>query len=212
MTTRHLLVSFGLLLASLPASAATLISNLPLAGNQINNDFAIANNLAAGFSLASGTDYNLTSATLALQVFPAATSVQVTLYGGSSTAPSGLALVTFTNPSFGSGAQSYAFTPTSAFTLVGGSNYWLVLEGDGSTQNSVTWNSNAPGVTATGIATFLGQTTGAGLPPTTAFTGTNRWGFQIDGDPITTGTVPEPSTYVLITTGLGAFFLRRSRQ
>lgn len=210
MKELYLLGVVSVLLAVSPAQATPLISNLPCCGQITNLTAAIANNLAAGFALPAGTDYSLTSVTLNMSVFTGG-SVILTLHGGSASAPSGAALAAFDNPNFPSGAATpYTFTPSSPFTLLANTNYWLVLQGDGNTQNTVNWNSAQPGLTPTGIATFLGQTSDSGFPPTTATTSANRFAFQVDGE-VVTSDVPEPGTYTLLATGLAAMCWRRRR-
>lgn len=198
----------SLALASMPrpASATTLIANLPQSVGAFNSDFAINNNLAAGFGMPAGGDYFLDSLTLQMTVFSSFTFAAVSLYEGSDLAPSGTAVATFTNPTFTNGVTSpYVFVPTASFTLLSSTNYWIVLEGDGATLNSVNWDSSSPSVTATGLATFLGQTIGESLPPTTTFAPARRFSFQVDGT-----AVPEPSTGLLaVLAALGCLIARR---
>ena len=56
-------------------------------------------------------------------------------------------LLTFTNPVFGIGTQSYTFNSPSAFSLASGTTYWLVLH---SITGYITWQGNLPSLTPTG--------------------------------------------------------------
>lgn len=200
------------LLAATSAQGAVIISNLPCCGQITVQNAAISNNLAAGFVMPAGQDYSLNSITMQMTVFPGAFGISVTLHGGSATAPSGGALLTLDNPVFGSGSTAYTFTPLSVFTLLADTNYWIVLQGDGNTQNTVNWNSALNGVTPTGLATFLGQTADANFPPTTAFVSPYRFAFEVNADPISNNPVPEPSTWALMSAGSALLYALRRRK
>jgi hypothetical protein len=75
---------------------------------------------------------------------------------GSTTAPGTNALLTFTAPAPSTTAiQDFTFTPSSSFTLAGGTSYWLVMRGV--TGSNVDWRGSSPPIVPTGIATYGGQ-------------------------------------------------------
>jgi hypothetical protein len=136
------------------ASAATLIGNY---SNGSNAGYTIdtAQGIVTGFTLPTGSNYNLDD--IKLRLFGYNSSVDTPLlqiYADStkaSTNPNGAALqsVTFTNPTSTSDAiGDFTFTPTSAFTFLADTRYWLSLS---NSTNSFAWMYNTP-TTPTGIS------------------------------------------------------------
>jgi len=189
---------------ALPSFAATLIGNYP---QSIPNEnlAAVNNNVSNGFILPAGIAYTLYSVTIEMLVYSTFTSVHLDLYGGTATGPTGASLVSLVDPGLVAGANSdppkaYTFTPVSLFTLQPSTNYWLVLDGAGSDAAAVYWSGSLPGVTPSGIATFLG-TNAVSRPPDWIST------FQVDGTPA----VPEPATAALLVAGAALLWVRRGR-
>ena len=79
------------------------------------------------------------------------------LYGSDSGGnPTGPELVGFTIPVLTDGTTNITFLPSSAFTLLQSSTYWLVASGTSPTPVGINWITSAPGITPTGIATSVG--------------------------------------------------------
>jgi len=187
---------------ALPAFAATLIGNYPQSVGS-ENLAAVTNNVSNGFILPAGNAYTLDSVTIEMLVYSTFTSVHFDLYGGTASGPTGASLVALVDPGLTAGANSdppkaYTFTPVSLFTLQPSTNYWLVLDGAGADSAAVYWSGSSPGVTPSGIATFLG-TNAVSLPSGWIST------FQVD----TTLATPEPSTVILLGTAIAPMELRR---
>ena len=84
---------------------------------------------AVGFTM-GGQSYGLDSVTLRLmEQVGSSSTLSVELFGGTSSSPSGPALVDFNSAPIPSLAGNVTFTPTSAFMLQGGSSYWLEAVG-----------------------------------------------------------------------------------
>ena len=215
MKNSTLFGALALSLTAFTAPGAVIISNLPF-GNPgiVSNAFAVNLNVAAGFSMPAGPNYSLDSVTLELTLFSSFSGVTVSLYGGDSSAPSGAALAVLSNPSLPAPGthQPYTFTPAGALTLNASSNYWIVLDGAGSSSSSVEWSAGSA-APPTGLGTFLGQRQAAALPPTTPMTLGNNLiaAFEVNGtSQATNGQVPEPGTITLLGAGFAALaFLRR---
>jgi len=115
-------------------------------------------------------------------------------------------LFTFINPAFGLGVDDYTFLPPIPFTLTAGTAYWIVLHSaDG---GDFSWLANDPQTVPTGaFAAHLGIRAGgdAPEPPTSSAVFLNI--YTLRG----TQAVPEPSTALLLLTGLAWFIVRRNR-
>jgi hypothetical protein len=117
-------------------------------------------------------------------------------------------LFTFTDPTFGSGNQNYAFTPPSPFTVTAGTTYWLVMVGNAATRGTY-WFANIPAITPTGTGAISagGRYSANGFPPISA---TTAQSYQIDGTP--TSAVPAPPTLLLGLVGAGVTGVARLRR
>lgn len=202
-------LSVGLMLMAAPASAQTIIGNLPQTNDGASYNVLGGNHRAVSFTLGS-TSYSLTGATLrALAEAGAAPELEIRNDSGGSN-PGVSTLATFTNPVFGGGTQNYGFTPSSALTLQANTKYWLYAKNPGS--GSFFWFSSSPAVTPTGPgATFGAFVDGNG----TTWAPTARYGtFEIQGNPLITGgdAVPEPSAMVLLLPALSLLVLLKRRR
>jgi len=189
-----------LLAVARPVSASSvLIGNLPFANtgsynlaNTIPGEFA-----AVGFTMGS-QDFDLASATMFL--VPLGGTVDVVL---SSTPFPFTPLVSLTGPLSTTPsvvAGEYTFTPTSAFTLLAGTTYYLVYSPIGA---QVTWlgdiGDTATGPFATDAGFFFGGTSFPGF----------TFEYQIEGDAVA---VPEPSLLALVGIGAVSALRKRRRQ
>ncbi|MEI6427798.1 MAG: choice-of-anchor R domain-containing protein [Pseudanabaena sp. ELA607] len=112
---------------------------------------------AIGFTLPTGSDYNLDSITLRLQNYSttAGDVARLRIYedvNKTSTNPNGATLqsLLFNNPSSSSNTiNDFIFTPTSTFTLKADTRYWLRVS---ATSGNYNWLGNNPPTTPTGIA------------------------------------------------------------
>ena len=104
-----------------------------------------------------GQSYDLASVTLRLMEQAGSSStLSVELFGGTSSDPSGPALVDFNSPPIPSLAGNVTFTPTTSLVLQAGASYWLEVSGQSDTLNGIVWYASNPGVTPTGVATSAG--------------------------------------------------------
>ncbi|MEY3404175.1 MAG: hypothetical protein RLZZ86_3797, partial [Cyanobacteriota bacterium] len=152
----------SILALSHPAKAVTLFGNYSSTNDGSGTTFFSANigAKATGFTLPVGTNYTLDSILLRLESYntTAGDVVQLRIYRDSaktSTSPIGTTLesLTFNNPISGSDtAGNFNFTPTTAFTFLADTRYWLVMTVPSVPSDSVTWRSNSPSVTPTGIS------------------------------------------------------------
>lgn len=137
------------------ASAATLIGNY---SNGSNSGYTISRtqNIVTGFTLPTGSNYNLDD--IKLRLFNYTSSLDAPLlqiYADStktSTNPNEAALqsVTFTNPtSISTVSGDFTFTPTSAFTFLADTRYWLRLS---NSTDSFAWTISSSPTTPTGIS------------------------------------------------------------
>jgi hypothetical protein len=195
-----------LILAAAPSvQAQVLISNFP--GNDGTSTFmnapsgganggGVHDSKAAGFTIPAGPDYFLTSIDLRLDFFDTASVPVVAIYDNNASNNPGTLLTTLVNPTFSTGIGNYSFTPSSAFTLVNGTTYWMVLHNAAPIANSFRWMASTPSVTPTGIATTAGYRFSNGPPPPTG----NSTTFNTYS--VTGSVVPEPTSLVLV--GIGA--------
>jgi hypothetical protein len=153
--------------------------------------------------------YRLPAATLRLSVPTGETPTLLLMsdVGGNPSAT----LFTFTDPAFGSGIQNYAFTPPSPFTLLSGTTYWLVMQGNAATSDT-SWSGSSPSLAPTGPgAGSAGSRIGGSFLPTADFTLVLVASYQIDGTPAVAA-VPAPPTLLLGVAGLGIAGLARLRR
>ena len=125
-----------------------------------------------------------------------------------STNPNGTTLqsVTFTKPTSSSdNFGNFTFTPTSAFTFLADTRYWLSLF---SSTGSFTWRASNPGITPTGISGInyngVGVSGDSGTSYSTSSNTINT--FQINATAAGAATaVPEPASlpgYIVFLGGL----------
>jgi hypothetical protein len=131
-------MALGLVVSTAPvARADIIIGNLP--ENDGDVTFLGGSGASKGMGFTMTGSYLLTSVTLRLDASAGTATVRLLdSVGGLPTNT----LLTFNRPSFGSGAQSYVFTPSHTFSLVNGTTYWLVLTDD---TGFVTWSNAITG-------------------------------------------------------------------
>lgn len=143
------------------ATAVTLIGNYPQTNDSVLSPIDLDVKAAFGFTLPTGSNYNLNDIVLRLGDYQSSTDTPLLqIYADSaktSTDPNGATLqsVTFTNPTSSSNnINNFTFTPTSAFAFVADTRYWLTLTSTG----LLGWYGSNPGITPTGISgiTFNG--------------------------------------------------------
>ena len=198
-------ISLLLLLTVSKSQAIDIFGNSP--GND-GNQTALAGGRVKAVAFTMTANSNLGSFRLRLGGFDAIDVFNVQLLkddGG--TNPGTTVLASFTTPpAQGAGIFDYNFNPTTPFTLVASTKYWLSIAYISG--NGTNWMASSPSVTPTGtLATYDGQrySTNSGV----------SWGnssiintFMLT-DTITP--VPEPSTWILgsITTATFAMIARR---
>lgn len=183
---------------------------------------------AVGFTLPTGTDYQLTNIRLRLNNYNTTTGGDVALLqiyrdsAKTSVDPLGATLesVLFNNPTSSSDtAATFTFTPTTSFTFLANTRYWLLVD---ATSGTFGWrgdntanlvdNTNG-GITPTGIATFEYYITSLDNGATYDFAG--RTGpAQLNNGPfnsfdIETVVVPFEFEASLGLLGLGSLWLGR---
>ena len=170
-----------------PSYAISLIDNLPATNDNLSSLISSSRNTAVSFTIPAGnTDYILNTVFLRLGGYAATGDTPVltirrnTVLGNN---PSSTILANFTNPA-GKGAATslYTFTPTTSFTFLANTKYWLYLS---ASAGSFTWRGSNDGTTNTpsGIATFgaYRQTANGG---TTFSAGTNFNTFAVSATPV----------------------------
>jgi hypothetical protein len=111
---------------------------------------------AVGFTM-GGQSYDLASVTLRLaEQVGSSSTLSVELFGGTSSTPSGPALVGFNSATIPSIAGNVTFTPTSSLVLQAGASYWLEVSGQSDTLDGIVWYASNPAVTPIGVATSAG--------------------------------------------------------
>ncbi|AFY46213.1 PEP-CTERM putative exosortase interaction domain-containing protein [Nostoc sp. PCC 7524] len=187
-----------------PASAITLIGNLPQTNDLVRSQIARVGSevsvKALGFTLPTGSDYTLTNVILRLEDYNPGEQPIVQIrndVGGLN--PGNTVLASFINPaSQGSGIFDYTFTPTSAFTFLANTKYWLYVSNN---FGDFDFRGSFPAQTMTGIATLAGNrySTNSGV----SFVNSNVLNsFQINVTEAVTP-VPEPTTIAGIMVGYG---------
>ena len=137
-----------------PGSANVLVSNI---GHHTSSESLPSFDVAQAFTTgANATGYTLTSIELRIET-SVSTTPTVKLYSGSAT---GTEEATLTGPPMlaGIGTAIYAFTPSSAVTLLGSTTYWVVVE-------------SAPAWIQTSLFTEIGT-------PATGWSIANGYGFR----------------------------------
>jgi len=164
-----------------PSYAISLIDNVPASNDNLSSTISASANTAVSFTIPAGnTDYILNSVVLRLGGYAAAGDTPVlTIRQGGVLNPSSSVVANFTNPA-GQGAanRAYTFTPTTSFTFLANTRYWLYLS---ASAGNFTWRGSDDGATNTpsGIATFgaYRQTINGG---TSFSAGTNFNTFAVD--------------------------------
>jgi hypothetical protein len=147
----------SILALSHPAKAITLFGNYSSTNDESTSSINATGGRAIGFTLPVGTNYTLDSILLRLESYntTAGDLVRLQIYRDSaktSTSPLGATLesLTFNNPISGSDtAGNFNFTPTTAFTFLEDTRYWLLMTVP---SGPVGWKANDPSVTPTGIS------------------------------------------------------------
>lgn len=153
----------GILAISNPADAISLIGNNPLVSGGTRPSSlssSPSSHIVVGFTLPTGSNYSLDSITLRLNSYTdAADTPLLQIYADpSKTRVSPFLInpesVLFSKPSSASNAINlFTFTPTSTFTFLADTRYWLKV-GAEATSGSFNWMNNGQGFTndPTGIS------------------------------------------------------------
>jgi hypothetical protein len=166
-----------------PSHAISLIDNFPQTNDNRGSAIDTQSNTAVSFTTPAGDiRYRLDSVVLRLGGYSRQGDTPVlTIRQGGGLNPSTTVVANFTNP-VGQGApnRAYTFTPTTSFTFLANTRYWLYLSASAGSGN-FTWRGSDDGATNTpsGIATFgaYRQTINGG----TSFSdGTNFNTFAVD--------------------------------
>lgn len=169
-----------------PSYAIALIDNSPATNDNLSSTISSTANTAVSFTIPAGSDYILNAVVLRLGAYAATGDTPVLTIRRNSvlgTNPSSTVLANFTNPA-GQGAltTAYTFTPTTSFTFLANTTYWLYLS---ASAGNFTWRGSNDGTTNTpsGIATFgaYRQTANGG---TTFSAGTNFNTFAVGATPV----------------------------
>jgi hypothetical protein len=197
-------------LAPTVGRADLIIGNLAAAtaNDNVSQSINFSERYAVSFTMGSQA-YSLSDAQIRLTFSPPnATRFQLESDAGGN--PSNTGLVTFTNPTFGSGQNTYTFTADSPFTLAPNTTYWLV----GSTTNaalSANWAVTLLLTNPSGSGASFGSYADTTTSGATWFNSASTTQFQLNGTP---AAVPEPSSLVFASiSACGAFGCwRRSRR
>ena len=209
----------SILALSHPAKAITLFGNYSSTNDgsstTLNNPQV---GKAIGFTLPVATNYTLDSISLRLSSYntTAGDVVQLQIYrdaAKTSNNPLGTTLesLTFNNPSSGSDAiGNFSFTPTTNFTFLADTRYWLLMTVP---SGSVGWRANNPQVLPTGITGMINNgyvaKSGTSYTPAPLF---NFNSFQINATaatPVPFETDAAPAGMAIV---FGALMLRRRLQ
>ena len=168
---------FAILTISNPADAISLIGNYSSTNDlRAPTNFFVSSGTvtvkAIGFTLPTGDNYTLDSVKLRLGNYntTAGDVALLQIYKGTTTSSANLTQATletveFINPSSSSNSiGNFTFTPkpTTPFTFLANTRYWLSL--DLTAGNGVSWQVNNPSITPIGVATSpaaVFSTTGA---------------------------------------------------
>ncbi len=194
---------FGLLSGrEAPAGSIVVIGNIPQTNDgTLSSVTSLYGNYAKAVGFTMGEQsYDLASVTLRLmQQTGASSTLSVELFGGTSSSPSGPALVGFDSPHIPSLAGNVTFTPTAPLVLQAGSSYWLELSGQSNTLNGIVWYGSSPAVTPAGVATSAGALftnqlgSASPLQPSSVMNT-----FQVNGSAagVTITSTPEPASLI----------------
>jgi hypothetical protein len=139
-----------------PSHAISLIDNFPQTNDNRGSAIDTQSNTAVSFTTPAGDiRYRLDSVVLRLGGYSRQGDTPVlTIRQGGGLNPSTTVVANFTNP-VGQGApnRAYTFTPTTSFTFLANTRYWLYLS---TSAGVVSWRASNDGTTNTpsGIATF----------------------------------------------------------
>jgi len=203
----YLVAALWALASGTAAPAQVILSNYPPTND--TNTTAIVNNLrwkALSFSVPAGPDLPIGDLTVRLGNYDTiadAPLFQIRDHTGSITMPGTMILATFNAPApNGTANQDYTFTPSSPFSLVGGTSYWIVLTGVAG--GNFDWRGSSPAITPTGLATYGGQS---------LFTanGGTTWTTSATINSLHWVVAPEPTSVILTGLGAGAFWRLRRR-
>jgi len=197
----HFVILF-LALSSTCLSAATIVSTYDGTqqdGSKLDADQSSGKALA--FTMPSGgATYVLDDITLRLYIpgDVSLTDISLSLWSNGASNSPGTELLTFTNPTFTSGATaSFTFTPDSTFYLEPSTSYWVAVQNV--TSADVYWRASASG---NYFDSSIGATSGAGAH--TGYYGNgspSEWTLTsslINSYTINATVVPESSTYACI--------------
>ncbi|UXE59719.1 MAG: hypothetical protein KA717_28845 [Woronichinia naegeliana WA131] len=138
-----------------PSHAISLIDNFPQTNDVRNTTIDTTGNTAVSFTIPAGnTNYFLNFVTLRLGGNSPADTPVLTIRQGGALNPSTKVVANFTNPvGQGTPIVNYNFTPTTSFTFLANTRYWLYLS---ASTGSFTWRGSSDGTnnTPSGIATF----------------------------------------------------------